>query len=91
MYSYIDFHKPRTISYNFSWQELRTQVTDVLRHSQQYFDHINVKPILDSWCAAKRTFIDAMNGNLISQYPELVTFELDEKSKKRWRQGNIFR
>ena len=64
------------INYNFSKEELAQQVSKVLEHSQSYMPRTNTKPLIDQWFKAKQSFINSLNGELIYQYPDLITFYL---------------
>lgn len=61
-------------------EEIKEQVNKVIEYSQDQTD-INCSQLIEQWKEAKRDFIEAMNGDLIYEYPKVVEFELDDKSK----------
>lgn len=69
--------------YNFDLQEIKKQVESVIKYSQGFSCDINADNIIQDWFTAKKDFIDRFKGSLIYQHPELITFHLDEKSKKQ--------
>ena len=69
------------MSYDFDIEEIKSQVIKVL-HESQYDYPCNVDGIINDWLKAKRHFINLMDGKLIYQSKELVSFELSDKMKK---------
>ena len=66
----------------FDVEEIKSQVEKVLKYSQYNLELYGVKEIINKWLDAKQTFIHHMGGQLIWEYPEPVSFELDEKAKR---------
>ena len=85
------------MNYNFDINELKRQVSEVIQESQGL--SVSVDKIIDDWLEAKKKFIEKMNGNLIFQTQDLVTFNLDDSTRLsrlnqfadcvRFRYGNI--
>lgn len=42
---------------------------------------MNIKPLMDKWLKNKKAFIDAMDGKLIWEYPEAVSFHLSSEAR----------
>ena len=72
------------MDYQFDIDELEQDVTEVLRYSQNFYDDDleGVKKIMEQWLAGKSRFIQHMQGKLIYQLKEPVSFELDDNAKK---------
>lgn len=69
--------------YNFDINKIKQQVEDVIRTSQNYNElPINVDQIIEKWLEAKSSFIKGLQGNLIYQSDEVVSFHLDKKSQE---------
>ena len=70
------------MEYKFDVKLIKQQVADVIRESQGgYKFDLKVDKIIEDWLKAKEYFIEKMDGNLIYEYPEKISFELDRKSK----------
>jgi hypothetical protein len=63
------------------YDEIRKKFDRVIQYSQGVQD-INTEELFSQWMEAKRDFIEAFGGQLIYEYPDKVSFELDEKEKK---------
>ena len=61
---------------------IKKQFDKVIRFSQG-IEEPKTQKLFETWYEAKSRFIQGMNGKLIYEYPEEVSFELDEKSKKQ--------
>ncbi len=71
------------MDYNFDKQQLIDDVSKVLKYSQGFNEDLTGVPdIIEKWLRNKAFFIEHMNGNLIYQTDEMVSFELDDKAKK---------
>lgn len=71
------------MEYNFDIKKIEEDVRKVLWCSQGFpSDLPGVSDILDQWLKNKETFINHMNGNLIYQTNDLVSFELDYAAKR---------
>ena len=71
------------MEYNFDIKKIEEDVRKVLWCSQGFpSDLPGVSDILDQWLKNKETFINHMNGNLIYQTDDLVSFELDDNAKR---------
>lgn len=65
--------------------ELKEQLKKVIQESQHFNSYVplnGIDAILNQWLEAKKLFINHMNGKLIYEYPEVVSFKLDETAKK---------
>lgn len=74
------------MQYKFDLDEIKKQTEEVIRWSQgfsQYVPLTSVGSIIDKWLVSKKYFIEKMNGNLIYELPQAVSFELDDNSKRR--------
>lgn len=60
--------------------EIKNQFKAVISYSQGISDP-KVDKLFDQWLDAKRDFIEAMNGQLIYEFPEKVSFSLDTKER----------
>lgn len=54
----------------------------VIQYSQK-IDEPKTKELFDDWYKAKKSFIDAFGGKLIYEYPETVSFELNQEEKEK--------
>jgi len=72
------------MEYEFDLKELEEQVKKVISYSQDIPMNLlnHVDNIINSWFAAKKLFIEHMQGKLIWEYPEKISFELNEDAKK---------
>ena len=71
------------MEYNFDIKKIEDDVRKVLWSSQGFPSNLpGVSNILDQWLKNKTFFIDHMNGNLIYQTDDLVSFELDDNAKR---------
>ena len=61
---------------------IKEQFDKVIRFSQG-IEEPKTQKLFETWYEAKKRFIQGMNGKLIYEYPEEISFELDEKSKKQ--------
>lgn len=61
---------------------IKKQFDEVIRFSQG-IEEPKTQKLFETWYEAKSRFIQGMDGKLIYEYPEEVSFELDEKSKKQ--------
>ena len=61
---------------------IKKQFDKVIRFSQG-IEEPKTQKLFETWYEAKSRFIQGMDGKLIYEYPEEVSFELDEKSKKQ--------
>lgn len=61
---------------------IKEQFDKVIRFSQG-IEEPKTQKLFETWYEAKNRFIQGMDGELIYEYPEEVSFELDEKSKKQ--------
>lgn len=66
---------------NFNINEIKEQFKTAIRVSQG-IENPQVDELFELWLNAKRDFIEVMGGNLIYQYPEKVSFTLEESQKK---------
>lgn len=67
----------------FDFNTVAQQVEDVIRYSQDFEDkNMNVHPLLEKWKQNKQFFINQMNGKLIYEYPEQVSFHLSKEARK---------
>ena len=57
---------------------IKKQFDKVIRFSQG-IEEPKTQKLFETWYEAKSRFIQGMNGKLIYEYPEEVSFELDEK------------
>lgn len=64
----------------FDIQEIKEDVEKVLLHSQSV-SKVNIDELMDTWLLKKRDFIEAMDGKLIYELPNKISFELDEEEK----------
>ena len=73
-----------TTNCDFDLNEITENVKKVLYYSQGWFENAvqGVPAILDLWQRNKSYFIEHMNGQLIYQLPETVSFELDDRAKR---------
>lgn len=71
------------MEYQFDIAKLEEDVTKVLQYSQGLHgvELYGVKEMLQKWLASKKLFIEHMDGKLIYQTEEPLSFELDEKAK----------
>ena len=70
------------MKYNFDIEIIKKQLESVIRHSQNYRNYeMNVEPLIAKWLENKKYFIEKLDGNLIYEIPQPVSFELDEESK----------
>ena len=72
------------MEYHFDINELEDSVAKVLRYSQSFDDNNldGIPIILKDWFNNKKFFIDHMDGRLIYQFDQPVSFELDESAKR---------
>ena len=73
------------MEYKFDMLELKHQVSRVLEFSQG-IEGPKVGKILADWLDAKDYWIKAMDGKLIYEYPQEITFELDVQTKKQMKE-----
>lgn len=67
----------------FDKQAIKSQVAEVLQHSQDLQNTtLHIDKLIDKWLEAKCDIIEAMNGELIYEVPEPVTFHLNENERK---------
>ena len=66
---------------HFSKDEIKDQFKQVISYSQGITDP-KVDRLFDQWLEAKRDFIEAMDGKLIYESPEKITFSLDQKERQ---------
>ena len=74
------------MEYDFDKSQLITDVSKVLKHSQGFGDRVRfdgVPDIIDKWFENKKFFMDHMDGKLIYQLEDPVSFELDENAKEQ--------
>lgn len=62
------------------YKEIQEQFNRVISYSQD-IENPQTDELFEQWLEAKRDFIEAMNGNLIFEWPEKVSFELGQKEK----------
>ena len=69
---------------NFDLNEIREQFKKVITYSQGFFGlpMDGIDAILNKWLEAKSFFIERMQGKLIYEYPEIVSFELNKEAKQ---------
>lgn len=60
--------------------EIKEQFKRVIEYSQSIPDP-KVDVLFEKWLEAKRDFIEAMDGKLIYEYPEKISFSLDMKER----------
>lgn len=60
--------------------EIKDNFKAVISYSQGIADP-KVDKLFDQWLEAKRDFIEAMNGRLIYEFPEKISFSLDKKER----------
>ena len=65
---------------SFDFNEVKDQVKKVITYSQG-IENPQIDELMDKWLESKRDFIEAMNGNLIYEYPVPVKFELGKEEK----------
>lgn len=65
---------------HFSKDEIKNQFKEVISYSQGITDP-QVDELFDKWLEAKRDFIEAMDGQLIYEYPETISFSLGQKER----------
>lgn len=71
------------MEYKFDIDEIKEQIEQVLRYSQCYSVSLSgIDNIVDKWLKAKEYYIQLMNGNLIYEYPQVVSFELSDTAKR---------
>lgn len=63
-------------------KEIQEKFNRVISYSQQ-IEGVKTDYLFDQWREAKRDFIEKMNGELIWEWPEEVTFELSKKDRDR--------
>ena len=63
-------------------QDIKDDVSKVIKHSQMLDKTEGVNTILEQWYEAKKGFIDAWNGQLIYD-AGYVEFELSEEEKQK--------
>jgi hypothetical protein len=64
----------------FNLNAIKEQFQTVISYSQG-IDNPQVDELFDKWLEAKRDFIEAMNGELIFEYPEKITLPLAQKER----------
>ena len=64
-------------------KEIEKKFNKVIEYSQNLSD-IDCSKLLQQWKEAKKDFIEAMDGELIYEFPRIVDFELDEKTKNKF-------
>lgn len=72
------------MNYNFDLSQIEQDVAKVLSYSQGFCDPSDlngIHDIIQDWLCNKSDFITHMNGDLIYQYPQQISFELDEDAK----------
>jgi hypothetical protein len=66
----------------FDFKTLQNQVEEVIRTSQHFHNlDMNIDELMNDWLRAKYRFIEKLNGNLIYEVEEPVTFHLNDESK----------
>lgn len=74
------------MEYDFDKEQLISDISKVLKYSQGFSDKVTfggVPAIVDKWFENKKFFIDHMDGKLIYQLENPVSFELDENAKEQ--------
>ena len=64
------------------YTNIQKDFNKVLEYSQELTD-INTNQLFSKWQEAKKDFINYFNGKLIYEWPEKVTFELEEIEKNK--------
>ena len=64
-------------------KEYQQVIERVIQFSQSYPFDLNCEDIINKWYENKKWFIEANNGELIFEYPEIIKFEFDEEEKMR--------
>lgn len=64
----------------FNLEEIKEQFQSVLSYSQN-IDDPKVDKLFDKWLEAKRDFIEAMDGELIYEYPEKISLPLAQHER----------
>ena len=64
-----------------SLNEITKNVEKVISYSQS-LNNVNAAPLINQWYEAKKEFIDLFGGECTYTYPEKVSFEIDEKTKR---------
>ena len=62
--------------------QIKTDFDRVIQYSQK-INEPKTKELFDNWYKAKKSFIDAFGGKLIYEYPEVVSFELNQEEKEK--------
>ena len=71
------------MEYKFNIDEIKQQIKEVIQYSQNLNTELNgIDSIIEHWLQAKNFFIEHMNGKLIYEHPEPVSFELDKSAKE---------
>lgn len=66
----------------FNFEEIKQQVKDVITYSQG-IKYPQIDELMGEWLKNKSKYIEAFGGELIYQYPEKVSFKLDNNQKQR--------
>lgn len=66
----------------FDIKEIQEQFNKVILHSQDY-PEVKTDKLFEKWYENKKWFIEANDGKLIFEFPERVSFDLDEDEKMR--------
>ena len=62
--------------------QIKKDFDRVIQYSQK-INEPKTKELFDNWYKAKKSFIDAFGGKLIYEYPETVSFELNQEEKEK--------
>lgn len=69
---------------NWNEEELKNQIKEVIKYSQDFNkNEPKVEAIYNKWLKNKKYFIKQLNGELIYEHPEPISFEMSEKDKIR--------
>ena len=61
----------------WNFEQIKSQVESVISYSQN-IDNPYLDELMSTWLEAKRDFIEAMDGELIYEHPEKVSFPLGD-------------
>ena len=62
-------------------KKIQAQFNEVISYSQTGLENPHTDILFENWRKNKEKFINLFNGELIYEYPEPVSFELDDKTK----------
>ena len=72
------------MNYQFDIGEITQQVASVISFSQGFnMPLYGLDKLISNWLDAKKDFIELLDGKLIYEYPQEITFSLNDDAKKR--------